>query len=363
MKERIPTIRRIELPRLTSTSDEAARQMNLQTEDMDRHLTESWDAGKDEIFRQAIHHIHLPLCLSDPTRPDNPIVYANDAFCALTGYEMEEVVGRNCRFLQGHGTTLESIDRIGQVLAGGELATVELVNYRKDGTEFLNALQLGPISDPDGRVVFYFGSQLDVSAQRRREQEAADLRSRELLHRLRNIVNVMAVVIKMTSREHGASEAFHDAITGRLMALSNAHFDTFGEGGTRRKVDLRRLAHTILHAYAPFQEAQVELSGPATAIADCHVTPITLILHELATNAVKYGALGADGGVVDLAWTEVEGGLNIVWRERGGPAVTAPSREGGSGIVRSLMAASGGDIVFDWRPEGLVVRIVLPAQA
>lgn len=337
--------------------------MNLQTEELVRQLTGSWDSGKGEIFQQAIRHIRLPLCLSDPTRPDNPIVYANDAFCTMTGYDMEEVVGRNCRFLQGPGTTRESIDRIREILAGEELATVELVNYRKDGTAFVNALQLGPIAGPDGRVAFYFGSQLDVSAQRRQEQEAADLRSRELLHRLRNIVNVMAVVIKMTSREHGVSEAFRDAITGRLIALSHAHFDTFGEGETQRSVDLRRLADTILHAYAPLREAQVTLSGPDVVVADGQVTPITLILHELSTNAIKYGALSVAGGQVDLAWTEEDGRLGIVWRESGGPVVEPPSREGGSEIMRSLIAASGGEIGFDWRPEGLVARIGLPTRA
>ena len=320
-------------------------------------LSASWNKAKGEVFRQAISHIRMPLCISDPTQTDNPIVFANDAFCDLTGYSMEEVIGRNCRFLQGPGTTRDSIERLREVLISEELATVEIVNYRKDGSEFINALQLGPISDPDGNLLFYFGSQFDVSSQRRKEKEAAALRSRELLHRLRNIVNVMAVVIKMTSRDYPGSEALRDVITGRLLALGKAHFDTIGEDGSRESLALSQIAETILHAYAPMAGTQVVLNGPVVVLPESRVTPLTLILHELATNAVKYGALSAPQGHVDLSWHLDCGVLNLAWQENGGPAVIVPKREGGSGIIRTIVGAMGGTIVFDWKADGLRVDV------
>src|SRR5690349_15160652 len=97
------------------------------------------------LFEQAMAQTRMAVCLSDPNMPDDPIVFCNEAFERLTGYSAEEVIGRNCRFLQGPDTDPHEVARLRDALREEKVAVVELVNYRKDGTRFWNALHLGPI--------------------------------------------------------------------------------------------------------------------------------------------------------------------------------------------------------------------------
>ena len=322
------------------------------------NVRSNWDLRKDEGMVQAIRHARLPLCITDPTLPDNPIVFTNQAFSDLTGYDPDEVIGKNCRFLQGEETTPASIAAIRNVLECQTIDTVEILNYRKDGSTFLNALQVGPIFDDNGKLVFFFGSQLDISAKREAQREAHELADRELLHRLRNIVNVMTVIIRMTAREESEAVALSQKVVGRLTALSEAHFDTIVRP-TNATPAIRELAQSILAAYAPFGERQFRMSGPDQALPAALITPITLTLHELSTNAVKHGALSHKSGVVELDWSvhdqEGEATIKLKWEERNGPTVVAPKRQSGSSIIATLVAASGGTIDFDWRPGGLIV--------
>ena len=131
------------------------------------------DAGMadDGLFFAAIGTSRMPMVLSDPNRPDNPIVFANDAFLSLTGYDRAEVVGRNCRFLQGPETDPETVERIRHAVRTRTDIATEMLNYRRDGTAFWNALFISPVLDRDGRLAFFFASQLDVS--RRRDAEEA----------------------------------------------------------------------------------------------------------------------------------------------------------------------------------------------
>ena len=104
--------------------------------------------------------------LTDPRLDDHPIVYVNEPFLEMTGYPADEVLGRNCRFLQGEDTDEAAIDELRRAIADERPATVELVNYRKDGTPFLNQLHISPVRDGDGRLVHFVGVQIDVTARR-----------------------------------------------------------------------------------------------------------------------------------------------------------------------------------------------------
>lgn len=316
----------------------------------------SWDLRKKEAMVHAFQHVRLPLCITDPVLPDNPIVFVNDAFVDLTGYPEDEIIGRNCRFLQGANTSEESVQLVRSIIERRAVETVEIVNYRRDGSEFLNALQLGPIYDDNGRLVFYFGSQLDISAKRAAEEKARVLANRELLHRLNNIANVMMAIIRMTAREERDSHELGEILIGRLTALCDAHFATLRQDQDG-EADLEELARSILSATAPLGEHQFSLEGPRIMLPRHILTPVTLSLHELAINAVKHGALGAEIGHVNLSWQSApaqEGtGLIAKWDESGGPETTVPERQSGSSIITTLVAASGGSLDFDWREEGL----------
>ncbi|TPG57541.1 PAS domain-containing protein [Roseomonas nepalensis] len=112
----------------------------------------------------------MPMVLTDPRQPDNPIVFANHAFLELTGYAEAEVIGRNCRFLQGPRTSREGVAELRQAIEQHLAVSVELLNYKRDGTPFWNAVYLAPVHDGEGRLVYFFASQLDVTRRRTSEQ-------------------------------------------------------------------------------------------------------------------------------------------------------------------------------------------------
>lgn len=116
-----------------------------------------------EALTTAMMHSTAPMVLSDPHRPDCPMVAVNQAFADLTGYSADEAVGRNCRFLQGSNTDPDSAPHIRACLAAGQGCIEWIVNYRRDGTMFWNLLFISPVHDLDGSLLFFFGNQCDIS--------------------------------------------------------------------------------------------------------------------------------------------------------------------------------------------------------
>mgnify|MGYP002777685994 CR=1 FL=1 len=124
-----------------------------------------------DIFFAAVKMTRMPMTVTDPHRPDNPIIFCNDAFTFMTGYTEEEILGKNCRFLQGPETDRAIVDQVRTAIERREEVAVEMLNYRKNGSTFWNALFVSPVFGDDGKLLYYFGSQLDIS--RRREAEEA----------------------------------------------------------------------------------------------------------------------------------------------------------------------------------------------
>jgi PAS domain S-box-containing protein len=119
-------------------------------------------------FSSAVRATRMPMVITDPRQPDNPIVFANKAFSRLTGYEQAAIVGRNCRFLQGPDTDRADIARLRQAIEDRTQIEIELVNYKKDGTRFWNRLLVSPVFDADGELAYFFASQFDVTLERER---------------------------------------------------------------------------------------------------------------------------------------------------------------------------------------------------
>jgi len=124
-------------------------------------------AGLTDPFAAAVRATRMPMIITDPRQDDNPIIFANDAFCRLTGYAQEEILGHNCRFLQGPDTDPRDVARIRAAVTGRRSIELPILNYRKDGTTFWNQLLLAPVEDARGEVAYFFASQYDVTADTR----------------------------------------------------------------------------------------------------------------------------------------------------------------------------------------------------
>lgn len=117
---------------------------------------------EEEKLAESIRLSPIATVISNPRLPDNPIVAANTAFCALTGYEESDIVGRNCRFLAGENTEPWLTERIRQALRDLRPSLTEILNYRKDGSPFRNAVLIAPLFGADGEVAWFLGSQVEV---------------------------------------------------------------------------------------------------------------------------------------------------------------------------------------------------------
>jgi len=139
---------------------------------------------RGNVFFAAIEMTRMPMILTDPNQPDNPIAFANKAFLDLTGYEESEVLGRNCRFLQGANTDRETVAALREAVVTGGSIACEILNYKRDGTPFWNAVFIGPVFDESGKLVYQFASQLDVTRRRNSEQSFRQAQKMESIGQL-----------------------------------------------------------------------------------------------------------------------------------------------------------------------------------
>jgi len=152
-----------------------------------------------DIFFAAVETTRMPMIVTDPHTPDNQIIFANRAFLAMTGYETYELLGQNCRFLQGPDTDQDTISAIRDAIANRTEIATEILNYRKNGATFWNALFISPVYDPQGNLLYFFGSQLDVSRRRDAEEALRQAQKMEALgqltggiaHDFNNLLQVM----------------------------------------------------------------------------------------------------------------------------------------------------------------------------
>jgi PAS domain S-box-containing protein len=157
------------------------------------------DDRSSDIFFAAVETTRMPMIVTDPLQPDNPIIFANRAFLQMTGYSSSEIVGANCRFLQGPETDRSVVDEIRSAIAERREIATEILNYRKDGSTFWNALFISPVYSREGELVYFFASQLDVSRRRDAEDALSQAQKMEALgqltggiaHDFNNLLQVM----------------------------------------------------------------------------------------------------------------------------------------------------------------------------
>ncbi len=154
---------------MTDTTDSAVQGVPKMTADAERIAAEvlGQDVGTDP-FVAAVRATRMPMIITNPRLPDNPVVFANNAFCRLSGYTREEILGRNCRFLQGPATDPATVAKIRDAVRRVESIEIDIRNQRKDGELFWNRLLMAPVYDTEGVLAYFFASQVDVTIERER---------------------------------------------------------------------------------------------------------------------------------------------------------------------------------------------------
>jgi PAS domain S-box-containing protein len=249
---------------------------------------------RDRMAR-AVDAAPLGVTLSDPSREDNPLVYANDGFIELTGYDREAALGRNCRFLQGPNTDPETVAEIRAAIDDERPVSVVIRNYRADGTEFWNSLSISPVRDATGEVNHFIGFQQDITARIERQRQIETL-GRYLRHNLRNRMNVvtgMAELIKAHGDPPLTEYADRIEHTSRVL-MENVDKERVITELLRTDdppvvaIDLpTTLREAVADLRADYPDADVTLSVPESAPVDA-IGRLGTALSELLTNAVVH---------------------------------------------------------------------------
>jgi len=244
--------------------------------------------------------------------------------------------------------------------------------FRLDGSSFPVEYWASPIrrqGELQGAVCTF----IDIT-ERRRSQEQQSLLLRELNHRVKNLFAVTSGMVLLSARSARTTTELATSIRGRLNALSTAHElilpdPTRHTDAKPQPTSLHTLLQKILSPYIasgePGERDRLVLSGEPVSIGTRAITDLALVVHELATNAAKYGALSVAAGSVHVAWAQRDRILVLTWEERGGPALAAPPTASGFGTVlstHSIRGQLGGELSYAWNPNGLVVELLVPLE-
>jgi two-component sensor histidine kinase len=214
-----------------------------------------------------------------------------------------------------------------------------------------------PVLGPDGVVTHIVSAVQDVTGEvlERRSEDARQLLMREVDHRARNALTIVQSFVRLTTAD--SLEEFRNVVVGRVEALARAQTSL-----AARRWEGASLSEVIEAEVASLsQPGKFELSGPQVLLPAEHVQAMSMTIHELATNAAKYGALSTKAGALKVSWTVEPGGrVTLVWVESGGPPVVEPAHRGfGSRLITQLAHQLGGEMNKDWRREGLRAELTM----
>jgi PAS domain S-box-containing protein len=317
----------------------------------------------------AEHHYRAIIESSDDailSKDLNGVILSwNNSAERLFGFTAEEAVGKPITIVIPPDRRDEEPVILDRIKRGERIEHFETVRQRKDGSLVDISLTISPIRDSGGEVVGASKIARDIT-DLRKARDGQLLLLREMSHRVKNLFALSGSIVSLSARSAKSPRELAEGTRARLVALAQAHSLTFSPGfdqAAPEPTTLQSLARTIV---APFDEAEksrIVLSGIDARVSGAAITSLALLLHEFATNAAKYGALATEEGSVKVVFAEEGESIIVVWTERGGPPVAKPSGSLGFGDVMSRIAASdqlGGEIVRDWRPEGLAIRLSVP---
>lgn len=318
-------------------------------------------------FVVAAEKTRMPMIFTDAAEPDHPIIFANQAFLSLTGYAREEVLAKSFKSLMAVGIDEEAMATVDMAFGNDSGSDPEIHYRRKDGSEFWASLLVSPVCDESGAVVQQFVSFVDLT-RHRQDNARCKMLIDELNHRVKNTLSTVQSIVAQALRGPADPAAIRQAIESRILALSRSH--DLLTSAKWEGAGLRDLADTALQ---PFEVAglaeRFTIQGDNLRLPPKTTLSLAIALHELATNAVKYGAFSNDTGTIAIRWTVTPGtaGNRLVlrWQEQGGPPVIPPTRRGfGSWVIeRGLAHELSGTVALDYLAGGLMCTIDIPAPA
>lgn len=289
------------------------------------------------------------------------ILLGNPGFAAAIGKPSENFLGKtDIEFLndEKHARTIVEHDR--ELLREGISRQFEEDIVLPDGqlSHWLSVKT--PFTDADGRIEGLIGISLDITERLKAETRVRFLAD-EVDHRAKNLMGVVQAMVRLTKAADILS--FKTALGGRIQALARAHNQL--AASRWEGVDLVTLVNDELAPFTRIMADQIHVSGPSVKLEPGVSQAMTMVLHELATNAARFGALSVESGELTVAWKLTESGtqtlLELLWTETGGPAVASTVEPGfGSVTIRgSIEHQLGGQVAIDWAPTGIVCRIVI----
>ncbi len=307
----------------------------------DWHLTEALDYehGRADPFAAAVRATRMPMVITDPAQTDNPIVFCNEAFQTLSGYDRSEIIGRNCRFLQGRDTDREQVAKVRRAIDAQTDIAVDLLNYRKDGSAFWNALYLSPVRNDAGKVVFFFASQLDVTdrvkaqtiiskqkllVEQEVEARTSDLEAaldaktlllHEVDHRVKNNLTMIGSLLRLQARSISdpAVSSKLETMLERVDALATVHRRLYQSDDVTR-FDVGAFTENLISdVVGASRRDDIKLVSNISQIEvpSSKAASLGLILNEITTNAIKHAFANGRAGTISVR-TALEGNNALI---------------------------------------------------
>jgi PAS domain S-box-containing protein len=285
----------------------------------------------------------------------------------LFGYAAEEVIGQPITILIPPDRLDEEPEILARIRRGERVEHFETVRRRKDGSLVEISLMISPIRSRTGEIVGASKIARDIT-ERKRAEERQILLLREMSHRVKNLFALAGAVITLSTRTARSPEELAEQVRNRLGTLARAHDLTLPD--LRREqaatpTTLDALAGTIVSPFEEKNDGRVTIAGPEVVVGGHAVTSLALLLHELVTNAAKYGALSTASGRVAVVWTVEDDMLSLSWAERDGPSADGTAKDDGFGtwlVDGTVKGQLQGQIVRRWDADGLTILMTMPVD-
>jgi PAS domain S-box-containing protein len=287
---------------------------------------------------------------------DGTITSWNRGAERIFGYTAEEAIGQPITIVIPKDRQDEERTILSRIRRGERIDHFETIRQRKHGSLIAISLTVSPVKNAEGKIIGASKIARDITEQKRSREQISTL-AREAEHRSKNLLATVQATVQLSQAD--TPEGLKRAIEGRILALANVH-SLFVE--TRWiGAELSTIATQELSPYSEKDVWRVQIDGPQVLLEPNAAQVVAITLHELATNAAKYGTLSVPNGHISLKWTHnADGRLVLRWTETGGPVVKIPTHRGfGTRIIERMIGQLKGKARFDWHAEGLVCEITL----